>query len=165
MTQLSATLKGLITGLLMIVASFIIFEVKGSFDNKLQYITYSLYVAGILWTLLSYERRPENTGKFGGYFLQGFRCFIVVVLLMVIFTAVFLQMHPELTEEMAAHYRSELLKQGNKTEREISEQVAMARKSFMPVMIMAAIFSYLAIGALITAVTSGVLMQRRQQRA
>ena len=38
----------------------------------------------------------------------------------------------------------------------------MAKKSFMPALIMAAVFSYLVIGALVTAVASAVLMQRKK---
>jgi hypothetical protein len=162
MMNLNATKKGLVTGAGMILFSFVIYAYKGGFDNSLQYITYSMYVAGIIWTLMSFKRHPDNPGTFGGYFFQGFRCFIVVVLLMVMFTAWFLWAHPEMTQQMGEHYRSVLLKQGNKTGREIEEQVAIAKKNFLPTMIMAAIFSYLAIGALITAVTAGVLLQQRQ---
>ena len=162
MIKLSATLKGLVTGLAMIATSFIIHAVKGNFDNSLQYITYSLYVAGIIWTLLSFERLPENPRTFKAYFTQGFRCFIVVVLLMVLFTAGFLQMHPELTSQMGEQYKADLLKQGNKTEQEIQKLVAAAKSNFMPAMIMAVIFSYLLIGTMITAITSGVLLQRKR---
>ncbi len=165
MRKLSATQKGLLTGSAMIIMSFIIYSLKGGFDNPLQYVTYSMYVAGIIWTLLVFHRTPENPGSFGGYFFQGFRCFIVVVLMMVLFTGYFLWSHPELTQQMADYYRADLVKQGNKTGREIEEQVAAAKKNFMPAMIMAAVFSYLVIGAMITAVTAGVLLQRKQQPA
>lgn len=165
MMKLSATQKGLVTGICMVIMSFIIYALKGSFDNALQYITYSIYVAGIIWTVLVFERHPDNPRSFGGYFFQGFRCFIVVVLLMVIFTGWFLWSHPELTQQMADYYRADLVKQGDKTGREIDEQVAMAKKSFMPGMIMATIFSYLLIGAMITAVTAGVLLQKQKPAA
>jgi hypothetical protein len=162
MIRLSATLKGVITGIAMIFTSFIIHGVKGNFDNSLQYITYSLYVLGIVWALLSFERQPANSRTFRGYFSQGFRCFIVVVLLMVLFTAGFLKMHPELTLQMGEQYRTDLLKQGNKTGQEIEKMVASAKRNFLPAMMMAAVFSYLLIGSMITAITSAVLMQRRR---
>ena len=162
MKNFTATQKGLITGVAMIATSFFIYYSKGGFDNKLQYITYTLYLAGIVWALVDFSRQAVAETKFGSYFSTGFKCFIVVTLLMVVFTITFLLMHPEMKEQMAVSVREELTKQGNKTPKEIDESIIMAKKSFMPALIMAAVFSYLVIGALVTAVASAVLMQRKK---
>ncbi|MES2850084.1 MAG: DUF4199 domain-containing protein [Bacteroidota bacterium] len=162
MRNFTATQKGLITGAAMIVNSFLIYNIRGSFTNNLQYITYSLYVAGILWTLIDFSKAASTDTKFGGYFSQGFKCFIVVTLLMVLFTAGFLLMHPEMKEQMAAAYKADLIKGGNSTPSEIEDKIAMAKKSFMPVLLMGAIFGYLVIGAIVTALTSAILMQTKK---
>ena len=162
MKNFTATQKGLITGFSMIATSFIIYFKKAGFDNGLQYITYSLYLAGIVWALVDFSRQAGVETKFGSYFSTGFKCFIVVTLLMVVFTVAFLIMHPEMKEQMGVSVREELTKQGNKTPKEIEESIAMAKKFFMPALIMAAVFSYLVIGALVTAVASAVLMQRKK---
>lgn len=146
----------------MIAMSFVIYHTKGGFDNKLQYVTYSLYLLGVVWTLYDFSKQAGTDTKFGTYFSAGFKCFIVVTLLMVLFTAVFLIMHPEMKEQMAVNVKESLVKQGNKTPREIEETIAMAKKSFMPALLMAAVFSYLVIGALVTAVTSAVFMQKKK---
>ncbi len=161
MKNITATQKGLITGVLMILVSLAIYAAKGNFDTRLQYITYAVYVAGILWALVDFSKKTAGQ-KFGAYFSQGFKCFIVVTLLMVVFTAVFLILHPELKEQMAVTFKAELVKQGNSTEKEIEEKMAMAKKSFMPAMIMAAVFGYLVIGAMVTAIGSIVLLQRKK---
>lgn len=158
----TATKKGLLTGIVMILVSIVIFYMKENFENKLQYITYSVYVAGLIWALVDYSKRPDTEHKFGKYFSQGFKCFIVVTLLMVIFTAVFLFSHPLLRDEMGSVYRTDLLKTGNYTMPEIDEKIMMAKKSFFPAMLMAAIFGYLAIGAMVTAIASGFLIQKRK---
>lgn len=162
MGKITATQKGLITGAAMIASSFIIYSAKGSFDNKLQYITYCLYVLGIIWAMIDFSKKAAADAKFGAYFSEGFKCFIVVTLLMVLFTAVFLMMHPGMKEQMAVIYRADLVKQGNSTPKEIDEKVGMAKKSFMPVLVMGAIFGYLVIGAMVTAVTGAVLMQKKK---
>lgn len=158
----TATKKGLLTGIVMILVSIAIFYTKGNFDNKLQYITYSVYVAGIIWALLDYSRLEDTAHKFGRYFSQGFKCFIVVTLLMVIFTAIFLFSHPQLRDEMALVHKTDLLKTGNYTNHEIEEKIAMAKKSFFPAMLMATIFGYLVIGAMVTAIASGFLIQKHK---
>lgn len=163
MKNFTATQKGLITGAAMIANSFLIYNIKGNFDNKLQYITYCLYVAGVIWTLLEFSKTTTPETKFGSYFSQGFKCFIVVTLLMVAFTFVFLTMHPEMKEQMAATVKQDLLKMGNKTPLEIEDTLTMARKSFVPALVMAAVFGYLVIGAMVTAVTGAVLMQTKNK--
>ena len=145
----------------MIAMSFLIYYLKGNFDNKLQYITYTIYLLGIVWAVYDFSKLTTVDTKFGSYFSAGFKCFIVVTLLMVLFTIVFLWMHPEMKDQMAVTVKEALIKEGNKTPKEIEDAVIMAKKSFMPALIMAAVFSYLAIGALITAIASAVLMQRK----
>jgi hypothetical protein len=165
MRLISATQKGLITGAVMILISLAIYYGKGNFDNQLQYITYTAYVAGILWTMITFTRQNPAVLKFGTFFSQGFKCFIVVTLLMVLFTFIFLQTHPEFKDQMAAIYKEQLVKQGNTTPNEIEERIKLAKKSFTPAMLMATIFSYLVIGAMVTAVSAGVIIQRKKQQA
>ena len=100
--------------------------------------------------------------KFGEYFSQGFKCFIVVTLLMVIFTAVFLLLQPLLKDEMAVVYKADLVKNGNYTMPEIEDRIKMAKKSFVPSLIMGAVFGYLVIGALVTVIAAGFLSQKNK---
>jgi len=162
MKSLTATKKGLLTGIAMLLVSVIIYYTKGNFENKLQYITYSIYAAGIAWTLFDYSKSANRANKFGAYFSQGFKCFIVVTLLMVIFTIVFLLMQPQLKDEMAAIYKADLIKNGNYTMPEVEERVNIAKKSFLPSLVMGAIFGYLVIGAMVTAIVSGFLLQKNK---
>jgi hypothetical protein len=162
MKKLNATKKGLITGVVMILISIVIFLVKGNFQNSLQYITYSVYVAGIVWTLLDFSALENHSHKFGEYFSQGFKCFVVVTLLMVIFTAVFLLLQPQLKDEMAVISKADLVKKGNYTMPEIEDRIKMAKKSFVPSLIMGAVFGYLVIGALVTVIAAGFLSQKNK---
>jgi len=160
-----AATKGLITGIAMILVSVAIYYTKGNFQNKLQYITYSIYVAGIVWTLMVFAKSTGHSNRFGEYFSQGFKCFIVVTLLMVIFTGIFLVLQPQLKLEMAVIYRTEMIEKGDYTKREVDEKVALATKSFVPSLVMGAVFGYLVIGAMVTAITSGFLMQKKRNVA
>lgn len=162
MNKLSATMKGLITGLLMVISTLLIYKIKGGFDNNFQYITYAIYIGGIVWTLHAFRNATPDYKKFGSYFSNGFKCFVVVTLIMVIFTYVFLQYHPELKEEMAQAIRTDATTKGDKTPDEIEKQVSMARNNFNTMMTSTAIFGYLIIGALITAIASAFMLQKKQ---
>lgn len=158
MITLSPTIKGLITAALMIIVSVLIYNGRGSFENNLQYITYGLYVGGIAWTLVAYSRK-EVLKTFKTYFSEGFKCFIVITFLMVLFTVFFLQANPGLREEMAQNYRTELIKTGDKTPAEIESMVIQAKEYYVTMVASTTIFSYLLIGAIFTTILSIVLLQ------
>ncbi|MGK2862331.1 MAG: DUF4199 family protein, partial [Chitinophagaceae bacterium] len=111
--------------------------------------------------LISYSRSPSFTGKFTDLFGQGFRCFIVVTLIMVSFTAIFSMMHPEFAEDSARYYKEDLLKEGNKLPAEIDEIIARVKKQYTTSLVSLTIFGYLILGTAITAAGSALLMRRK----
>jgi len=161
MRNITATYKGLITGALMIVVSILIYLAKGNFDGNLQYIVYGLYVVGIVWTLFDFRKNAAGSPTFKEYFAQGFKCFIVVTLLMVLFTLIFILLHPELKEAMAANMQVELAKNKDMVPSDVNKTIATAKKVFLPAYLMGAVFSYLVIGTLITLIGSGFLSAKQ----
>ena len=159
--NLNATKKGLVTGLMMIALSLLFYFTKQPFDSPTQYLIYLLYAFGIVWTLYDFQRTADKSAKFGEYFLQGFKCFIVVTLLMALFTIGFNLLHPEFKAEGAAAYREQLLKEGNKTLPEIEANIKKMKELYMPILIAQAIFSYLFIGAFVTLVSSLLFRSRK----
>jgi Protein of unknown function (DUF4199) len=159
--NINATVKGLITGTVMIALSLAFFYKGLSFDSPAQYMIYIVYAAGIIWTIFTFSRSPENTNKFAAFFLQGFKCFIVITLLMVIFTFVFNKLHPEFKDEMVKAYTAELVKKGNSTPAEILANIEKAKDYYLTMLLSGAIFGYLMIGAVITAGTSLLFIKRK----
>ena len=165
MTQkISSALKGLITGALMLVIVLALYYSKQPGDSPFQYITYIIYAVGIVWALLDYRRSPAFTGKFGDLFGQGFRCFIVVTLIMVCFTGIFSKMHPEFADEASKGYKEQMMKEKikDKTPAEIDAEAEMIKKHFTTSLLFASVFGYLIIGAVVTAGASALLIPRKQ---
>ena len=160
MNRLTPLVKGIITGIVLVIFSLVLYYSKTP-NSKLNYLIYLLYALGIAWTLISYSRSPGFTGKFADSFGQGFRCFIVVTLIMVAFTTIFSMQHPEFADEAATYYREDLVKQGNKTPAEIDKLVADVKKQYTTSIVSLTIFGYLITGAIITAAGSALLMRRK----
>ena len=159
--KISPALKGLITAVLMIGLFLLIYNMGKDADPRLQYVVYLLYGLGILWTVLDYRRSPAFTGKFGDVFNQGFRCFIVVTLVIAVFYGVFNYLHPEFAEESAKALKEQLVKEKSKLPAEIDEAVTMYKKQYTLKLVSGAIFGYLIIGAAVTAVLSALSMRRK----
>jgi len=163
MNKFTPLYKGIITGILMAAFTWLLYYTQLPPRSPLQFLAYALYAGGILWTLISYSRSPAFTAKFSELFGQGFRCFIIVTLIMVAFTTVFSLMHPEFAAEAANYYKEELIKEGNKTPNEIEEMIAGVKKQYTTSVVSVTIFRYLIVGALFTAAGAGLIILRRKE--
>ncbi|MFT3981274.1 MAG: DUF4199 family protein [Ferruginibacter sp.] len=151
MKNISATQKGLVTGLLIIALSAIVYKISGTFENSVRLGAYALYAAGILWTLYDFNRRsPVEEQSFRNYFAQGFKCFIVVTLLMVCATWLFLKFNESFRNEMVNVMYEELKRNPDFTKSDIDKHIANYRQLILPAYTMSTIFAYLGVGALIT---------------
>ena len=161
--DLNATKKGLITGLLMIVLSLFFFYVlKLPVNQKEQYIIFSVYIAGIIWSLFAYKQTATEGKTFKNYFSTGFKTFIVVTLLMVLYTFIFFKFNTAYRDAGIAENNAMLLKEGNHTPAEIESNANQLKQIFMPVMVGITTFKYLILGALVTAIISGFLSRKQQ---
>jgi len=154
-------LKGLITATLMIAIVLGIYYSRSTADPRLQYLIYAVYAVGVVWTIVAYRNSPSFTGSFGELFSQGFKCFIVITLVMVVFTAIFSLMHPEFAEESALAHKEQLIANKDKQLPEIEPEVAKFKKQYTLSLVYGSIFGYLIIGASVTAVASALLMRRK----
>ena len=158
--RIKPALKGLITALVMMGFTLYLYYSKTPASSYLQYVPFFLYAAGIVWTLVAYRKSPAFVGKFGELFGQGFKCFVIVILLMIAFSVTFISMHPEFKEENAKAHREQLIKEKSTLPLQIEEEVATFKKQFMLKYIRASIFGYLVFGAAITAAVSAGLTKR-----
>lgn len=158
--KLTPAIKGSITAITMIAIALITYYSGLPANSAFQYLVYAAYALGIIWALVGYKNSEHFTGKFGGLFNQGFRCFIIVTLLMVAFTGIFSKMHPEFAEESAQLYKEQQLKENKQTPDEIETNVARYKKGYTMTLVYGSIFGYLMIGAVVTAAASVILTRR-----
>jgi hypothetical protein len=160
--KFSPAIKGLITAVVMIAIALITFYAGMPANTPFQYLIYAVYAIGIVWTLIVYAKSPDFSGKFSDAFNQGFRCFIVVTLLMVLFTGIFSYTNPQFAQESSEYYRQELLKDKDQLPNTIDEAVAKYKKNYTTTLVYGAIIGYLIIGAVVTAITSLAINSRKQ---
>lgn len=162
MTQkLSAGLIGLITGLFMIAFILIVFTVKLPEESPAHFILYLLYAGGIVWAILRNQRNTEGHITFWNAFTPGLRCFIISILVLVLFTIIFNKLHPEFITQSAALYKDMLVKEKGKTPVEIEEMVDAFKNGYLTMLVYRSIFGYLIIGAIVTAITAAITTRRK----
>lgn len=163
MTKITPAIKGLITGILMVAVGLALHFAKVEPTSALQYISYFIYGLGIVWAVQEFFKQSGGTARFGEMFNQGFRCFVVVTLIMAVFTIIFYKSNEQIIHEKAEFTSKELLKTDkNRTPAEIEEMVANGKKYFIPMATSMTVFQYLFVGAIVTAATAGSLSLRKK---
>lgn len=162
MTKLKPQQIGLITAALMIAASlFAFYGLKLPVESNFQFLVYTIFIAGVWWGIFSYHKSEAENKKFKDYFSAGFKTFVIVALLMAVFAYVFFSFNTGFRDARIAENNKLIVAEGNHLPREIEENAKQLKKLFMPIMVSSAMFRYLIIGALITAVSAGFLSQKK----
>lgn len=160
--QFNSTIKGLLTGGLMVILGIFLFWKNADNASPLQYLGFLIYGVGIVWSV--YPAAQNGVSKFGSLFYQGFRCFVVVTLVMAVFTFVFFQMNSGIIDKNIAAAKQERLKTAkDRTPEEIEEEANTTRKYYIPILVSQTIFQYLLIGVIVTVTTAGALSLSKKQ--
>ncbi len=138
----------------MILAGLILSALKTPDNSPLHYIGYIFYGTGIVWAVIA----SKDKTKFGTLFNEGFRCFIMATLLMVVYTWIYWATNPKKMDETVAKQKEVQLKNAkDRTPLEIDQQAKDTRKYFIPMVLAGTVFDFLLIGVVVTTAAAGTL--------
>jgi hypothetical protein len=162
MRNISAKNIGLITAAVMVIISLVLFyQFNFSDSGTVKIICYIVFAVGIVATLLNFKFNSKAEKTFKEYFSEGFKMFVVVVLIMAVFTYIFYKLNPQIFETALAEINSYNIKDTNKTALDVEENSKQLRRAFMPMTIATNVIIYLIIGSIVTVVTAGFLSQKK----
>lgn len=162
MNKVTPLIKGLITGLAMVAISLWLYYYKIPANSPFTYLLYLFYLGGIVWTIYGYAVSKDYSGKFGDIFMQGFRCFIIIAIVMVTYTGIFIKTNPNVIEEDSKMFREALVSEKNKTPAEKEIMIAQRKEQYLTSYVSVTIFSTLIMGSIFTAAGAGLLIMRRK---
>lgn len=161
MRHINATKKGILIALAIIVVSLLLFYVFHLPENgKSQYVILVTFIIGMLWTMVDFHTKQKNNPRFKEYFSEGFKAFIVVTLLMVVYAFIFYKLNPQIMEKGIEENNILIAKQGSRTPAEIIENANKLRSIFIPMMLFITTMKFLILGTLITVVSAGFMSQK-----
>jgi hypothetical protein len=162
MKQIKVQYVGLLAGLAMIAASLLSFYIlKLPIESNFQLLIYLIFTSAIVWNLYNHFTSNAANKSFKDYFSIGFKTFVMMAFLMAVFTYIFFSYNTAFRDDKIAENSRLLLLEGNHLPKEIEENTQQLKKLFMPIMISSAMFRYLIIGAIVTAITGGILSSRK----
>jgi hypothetical protein len=161
MKNISAKYIGLITGGLMVLVSLVLFyQFHYPDTGMVKYVCFSIYIVGIIVSLLIFKNNNGDK-EFKDYFSEGFKTFVVVTLLMAIFTFVFYKMNPQIFEKTIEEINKINSLDTNKTPAEVIENGNKIRNIRLPMTVAINTIMYMLMGALVSLIGAGFLSQKK----
>lgn len=163
MKKITPLIIGIITGALMIGVFLWLTKANIHPDSFWQYTLEFVYAGGVAWTLYRFVRSANFQPTFKAIFGQGFRCFIIVTLIMVLFTWIFYASHPEIPKQAAQDYKEWSIKNEPDVLPEQREKnAANIEKQYVTYTVAGSVFAFLIRGAIFTAAGAAVILMRRK---
>lgn len=156
------TTKGLLIGLAIIVYSLVIHFLGVPPNGSMQWISYLIYIVGIIWAVTSYGKQIGYNSTFGGYFSHGFKTSAMVTVVMIIFMIVFVYAFPEVKEQGLDAARKAMDQQDQLSAEQKQQALAMSQKFFIPFLIGGTMFYYIVLGAIVSLIGAAVTKKNRQ---
>lgn len=160
MKNFSAKYIGLTGGILMIITSLVAFYgFHLPETGAVKYVCFTIYIAAIILTLFRYR---SNAGEksFKDYFSEGFKTFVVITLIMAIYTVVFYKINPQIINNAMLEINKYNSADTSKTPAEVLENGRQFKNVFIPMTVATTTIMYLILGALVTSIGAGLLSQK-----
>jgi hypothetical protein len=163
MKNISSKYIGLITGCLMVLLSLLMYyQFHYPDTGTVKYVCFSIYTIGIIFALVNFKNNSSEEKEFKNYFSEGFKTFVVVSLIMAIFTWVFYKMNPQIFEKAIEEINKVNSLDTSRTPQEVIDNGNKIRDIKLPMTVTLNTIMYMILGALVSLIGSGFLSQKNK---
>ncbi|MEZ5103249.1 MAG: DUF4199 domain-containing protein [Draconibacterium sp.] len=152
----STFISGLYMAIVLILISVIFYVMGNTFSKTAQYLSYPIFVAGIIWGQINYRKALGGTISYGQALGAGILTMVFASIISSIYTFLLYKViDPSLQEQLRIFTEEQIVKQGRVPEEQIDMAVQMATKFQTPaMMVIMGIFGGALIGTIISLITS-----------
>jgi hypothetical protein len=144
----SHIVKGAILGGISILFSIIIYVFSLYTTQWLSFLSYAIFIGGIIYGNILFANQNENNVSFGNIFAHGFKTTAVVIVISVLYTVLSLFIFPDMVDKIIEISRTAMAKNPQMTDEMIDQAITMTKKLFLPFAIAGAIFGTGFLGAI-----------------
>jgi hypothetical protein len=153
-TVTTSTTKGIVIALILIALATYFLDFNTS--STLQYISYAIFIAGIIWSVNYYGKQIDHNATFGNYFAHGFKVAALVTAIMIIYLIIFVNLFPDIKEKGIEAARKSMEAKGKLSQEQITQALTFTKKFFMVFIIGSTLIGYLIFGALASLIGAGI---------
>lgn len=152
----STVTKGLVIGLVMIVITLGITFSGMAFDSTLRWLTYIVFIVGVVIAIKQYGQQINYNSTFGNYFAHGFKISALVTIIMIAYSVLFIAMFPEFKEQALEEAKKQMQANKNVSAESMEKGIDITKRFFMIAMIGGILFFYLVTGAIASLIGAAV---------
>jgi uncharacterized membrane protein len=162
-TITTTTTKGLLIGLVLVVISIATYLSGIDVNSPVKYLSFIIFIAGILWSISNYGKQIDYNSTFGNYFSHGFKISALVTLIMIAFIVLLFFIFPEQKEKALEESKKAMQAQKNLTDEQINTYLQTVSKFYNVIAIGFTLFSYLFIGAIASLIGAAITKKQPNQ--
>ncbi|MEO6950108.1 MAG: DUF4199 domain-containing protein [Ginsengibacter sp.] len=155
-TITSPTTKGIVIGLILVILGFTTFFMKMEQNSPIQYVSYFVFLGGIIWSVWYYGKQIEHQATFGNYFAHGFKTAAVITAIMILFFIVLMVVFPEFKVDAMEASRKAMAKTEGISQEQIDQAMELSSKFFGVFLIGGTMLGYLFFGAIAALIGAGI---------
>ncbi|MEO8823728.1 MAG: DUF4199 domain-containing protein [Ginsengibacter sp.] len=144
----TSSTKGIVISLVLIVIAMITYFLDINNNSYTQYISFAVFIIGIIWSVNNYGNQIDHNSTFGNYFAHGFKIAALVTAIMIIYVVVFVYLFPDVKEKGMEAARKSMQEKGKLSQEQINQSMEFTKKFFMVFVIAGTLLGYLIFGAI-----------------
>jgi hypothetical protein len=153
----SHIIKGVILSAISIVFAIIIYVFNLYDMSALTYVSYALFLGGLIYGAILYSNQNNNNVTFGNVFAHGFKTTAVVIVITAIYTVVSVKfLFPDMLDKILEISRKKMAENPKMTDEMIDQAIDMTRKYFVPFALGGTIIGTGVLGAIGSAIGAGI---------
>jgi hypothetical protein len=156
MQTTSTITKGLIISLIMIACALGTYFAGMDFDSPLRWLTYCVYIIGVVVSIMQYGKQVDHNATFGNYFAHGFKIAATVTVIMIVYIVVFVNLFPEFKEKAIEEARKAMNERPNTSEEQKAQAIEMTQKLFMVFLVGGTLIYNIVVGAIASLIGAAV---------
>ena len=155
-TVTTSTTKGIVISLILIVIALATYFLNMNTSSWLQYVSYAVFVIGIIWSINMYGQQIDHNSTFGNYFAHGFKIAAIVTVIMIVYIVIFVYLFPDIREKGMEAARKSMEAKGQMTQEQINTALGFTQKFFIVFLVAGTLLGYLIFGALASLIGAGI---------
>lgn len=152
----STVTKGFVIGLVMIVISLGLYFTGLAFDTSVRWLTYIIFIIGVVIAIKQYGQQVNYNSTFGNYFAHGFKISALVTIIMIAYSVIFIAIFPEFKEQALDEARKQMQSNKNISPESLDKAIDMTKRFFMIGMIGGILLFYLITGAIASLIGAAI---------
>ncbi|RYD53388.1 MAG: DUF4199 domain-containing protein [Sphingobacteriales bacterium] len=153
---------GLITGLVIIVLSAVVYVTNLSEESWIKYLLYAVFLGGLILNAMAFSKANEGAVTFGQVFSSGFKATAIVTILAVAWVILSINIFPEMKDKALEIARMQMEKDGTMDPDMMEKALTMTRNNFTTFLVMGAVFGYLIMGLIFSLLAAAVAPKNKR---